>query len=304
MTVAAVNGIEIGYESFGDGSRTVILIPGAGCQMLEWHPDFCQMIADEDCRVIRIDNRDVGLSTNFDDVCPDPAVEIAKVQAGEPVVAPYDLEDMADDTAALIGELSDGPAHIVGRSMGGMIGQRVAIRHPETIASLSSVASTTGNPDLPPPSDEAMKLFNEPAPVERDEVIQRAVDMDRFFTGSTFEFDEEFGLQKRTEMMERCDDRNGQLRHSLTFMTGDHAELYRKHRAALMQLSLPVCVIHGEQDTLLNVASGVETAELIPNARLTVIEGMSHELPRGAWPQIVPAIIETVDRGQPRRGDH
>ncbi len=301
MSVAAVNGIEIGYEIIGDGSRTVILVPGAGCQMLEWHPDFCQMIADEDCRVVRIDNRDIGLSTNFGAEAPDPAALVARAMAGEPVTPPYELDDMADDTAALIAELSDGPAHVVGRSMGGMIGQRVAIRHPDAIASLCSVASTTGNPELPPATAEAIEQIRSPSPPDREGAIQRAVDTDRFFTGPNFEFDEEFGWKKRAEMMERCDDRNGQLRHSLTFMAGDPVERYSKHRQALVKLDLPVCVIHGSEDTLVNVAGGVETAELIPGAKLVVVEGMSHELPRGAWPQFVPAIIETIDRGQPRR---
>ncbi|MDP6667147.1 MAG: alpha/beta hydrolase [Dehalococcoidia bacterium] len=281
MSIAAVNGIEIAYEVIGDGSRTVALLPGAGCQMLEWLDPFCEMIAEHDCRVVRVDTRDIGLSTKFDDVCPDPAAELEKAERGELVNAPYSLDDMADDTAALIAAISDGPAHVVGRSMGGMIGQRVAIRHPETIASLCSVASSAGNPEMPRASEEVMAFFQEPAPTDPEGAIRHAVDGDRLFTGDVFEFDEETGYKKRAGMRARADDSTGQLRHSLAFVATDPVAAYREHRAGLATLKLPVTVIHGSQDSLLNVANGIETAELIPGANLVIIEGMSHELPAG-----------------------
>lgn len=298
MSIAAVNGIEIAYETFGDGARTVVLIAGLGNQMLEWDERFCRMIAEHDCRVVRIDSRDMGLSTKFDIACPDPAAELARARGGEAVTPPYDLDDMADDTAALIADISDGPAHVVGRSMGGMIGQRIAVRHTDKIASLCSIASTTGNPDLPPPSQEAMALMSVPFPDDPEKAIDHAVGMDRFFTGPVFEFEEEAGRIKTSAMRARSDDSNGRMRHMLSFFGGDRAALYQAHRANLAGLKLPVCVIHGDADPLVNIAGGRETAESIPGARLVVIEGMGHELPAGVWPQIVTAIIETVDRGQ------
>lgn len=301
MPKAAVNGIEIAYETIGEGSRTVILLPGAGCQMLEWLDPFCEMLAGHNCRVVRVDNRDIGLSTKFDGELPNPAAEMARGQRGEVVTPPYTLDDMADDTAALIAEISDGPAHVVGRSMGGMIAQRVAVRHPASIASLVSVASSTGNPDLPPPTEEAMALLMSPAPDDPEGAIAHAVAGDRFFTGDVFEFDEEAGYRKRADMRARSDDSNGSIRHMLGIFGGGRTALYQAHRAALAELELPACVIHGSADPLVNVAGGRETAELIPDARLVVIEGMGHELPSGAWPQIVSAIVETVDRGQPSR---
>lgn len=301
MPKAAVNGIEIAYETFGTGSRTVILLPGSGCQMLEWLDPFCEMIAAHDCTVHRVDTRDIGLSTHFDDVCPDPAAEFAKLERGEKVTPPYTRNDMANDAAALIAAISDGPAHIVGRSMGGMVGQRVATHHPEAIASLCSVCSTTGNPELFDRNEEVQAFFALPAPVGREEQIKRAVDGDRLFTGTHFEFDEEAGYAKRAAMRDRSDDSNGAMRHGLSFAATDMAADYAEHRANLQKLDLPVTVIHGSQDNLLNPAGAVETAELIPNAKLRMIEGMSHELPAGAWPQIVEAIIETVDKGQPRK---
>lgn len=299
MPIAAVNGIEIAYETFGTGSRTVVLLPGASCQMLEWLDPFCEMIAKQDCTVVRVDNRDVGLSTHFDDICPNPGELMAKAHAGEPYEAPYTLEDMAKDTAELIGVVSNGPAHVVGRSMGGMIGQRVAINHAETIASLCSVASSAGNPEYRVRSEEVMNFFQLPAPRTYEEQIQRNVDGDRLFSGSHFEFDEEADYKKRADMRARSDDTNGGMRHSLMFGTGDPQARFEKHKADLAKLELPVSVIHGSADNLLDVANGIETAELIPGANLVIIEGMAHELPAGAWPQIVEAILKTVDKAQP-----
>ena len=111
MPVAAVNGIEIGYESFGTGSRTLILLPGASCQMLEWLEPFCEMLVKQDCTVIRVDNRDVGLSTHFDDLCPNPEELIEKARSGNIYESPYSIKDMAKDTAELIKVVSNGPAH-------------------------------------------------------------------------------------------------------------------------------------------------------------------------------------------------
>jgi pimeloyl-ACP methyl ester carboxylesterase len=302
VPIAAVNGIEIAYETFGNGSRTVILLPGAGCQMLEWLDPFCEMIAEQDCTVHRVDTRDVGLSTHFDDICPNPGEEIQKLHNGEKITPPYTYSDMVDDVVALIAEIADGPVHVVGRSMGGMIGQRVATLHPDIIASLSSVASTSGNPELEVgDSKEVQEFFTLPAPVGREEQIKRAVDGDRLFSGTHFEFDEAADLKKRTDMRDRSDDSNGGMRHSLMFMTTDQVGEYAIHSANLRKLNLPVAVIHGSNDNLLNPAGAVDVAELIPNAKLTIVEGMSHELPSGAWPQIVPAILEVVDQAQPRK---
>jgi len=299
MSIAAVNGIEIAYETIGSGSRTVVLLPGAGCQMLEWLDPFCEQIAERDCTVVRVDNRDIGLSTKFDDVCPNPGELVEKAFKGEQVEAPYNIYDMARDTAELIKVVSNGPAHIVGRSMGGMIGQRVAIRYPEVIASLCSVASSAGNPAQRARGEEVMNFFTLPPATTYEEQIQRAVDGDRLFSGTFFEFDEETDYKKRADMRARSDDTTGGQRHMLSFSAEDPEERYQQHRTDLMKLDLPVTVIHGSDDNLLNVANGIETAELIPNANLVIIDGMAHELPAGAWPQIIPAIIETVDRGQP-----
>ncbi len=300
MPLAAANGIEIAYETIGNGSRTVVLLPGAGCQMLEWLDPFCEMIAEQDCTVVRVDNRDVGLSTHFEGACPNPGELMAKARAGEPYDAPYTIEDMAKDTAELIKIVSNGPAHIVGRSMGGMIGQRVAIHYPEVIASLCSVASSAGNPNFRIRSEEVMKFFALPPETTYEEQIQRNVDGDRLFSGTHFEFDEEADYKKRAEMRARSDDSKGGMRHSLMFGSEDPVARYEQHKANLAKLDLPVSVIHGSADNLLNVENGIETAKLIPNANLVIIEGMAHELPAGAWPQIVTTIVGTVDKAQPR----
>jgi pimeloyl-ACP methyl ester carboxylesterase len=268
--------------------------------MLEWLDPFCEMIADQDCTVVRVDNRDVGLSTHFDDVCPNPGELLEKQFRGEQVEAPYTIEDMANDTAELIKLVSNGPAHIVGRSMGGMIGQRVAIHHPDVVASLCSVASSAGNPNSRARSEEVMNFFQLPPATTYGEQIQRAVDGDRLFTGTHFKFDEEADHKKRAAMRARSDDTNGGSRHVLMFGSGDPVARYEQHKADLATLDLPVTVIHGSADNLLDVENGIETADLILNANLVIIDGMAHELPSGAWPQIVPAIVETVNRAQPK----
>ena len=268
--------------------------------MLEWLDPFCEMISGQDCTVVRVDNRDVGLSTHFDDSCPDPGELMARAQAGEPYDSPYTLEDMAKDTSELIKIVSDGPAHVVGRSMGGMIGQRVAINYPEVIASLCSVASSAGNPVFRLRSEEVMNFFQLPPATTYEEQIQRNVDGDRLFSGTHFEFDEESDYEKRADMRARSDDSKGSIRHFLMFNSGDPVARYELHKVNLAKLDLPVTVIHGSADNLLNVENGIETAELIPNANLVIVEGMAHELPAGAWPQIVTAIVETIDKAQPR----
>ena len=146
-----------------------------------------------------------------------------------------------------------------------------------------------------------MEFLMKPIPAEDSEYIEYKVAGHRMFTGSGFEFDEEDGLKKQVDIRARSNDLTGGLRHTLSFAAIDQSAEFRPHRENLSKLTLPVTVIHGSDDSLIPLVSGRETADLIPGANLVVIEGMGHELPSGAWPQIVQAIVETVDKAQPHR---
>src|SRR5688500_3323641 len=171
MPRAKSNGIELEYDTFGSpDDPTVLLIMGFSAQMIAWHVDFCQAIADRGFRVVRFDNRDVGLSTKIEDA-PEP--DIAAAMSGDTSSAAYTLDDMADDAAGLLDALGIEKAHIVGSSMGGMIAQLVATRHPHKTLSLCSIMSTTGDTSVGQAEPAAMAALLSPPPQNREEAIER-----------------------------------------------------------------------------------------------------------------------------------
>ncbi len=276
MPIAKVNGIDLCYETFGsDSDPALVLINGLGSQMIRWPEGFKDLLVEKGFRVITLDNRDVGLTTKFDDATESPA---------------YTVDDMADDVAALLGHLGMTSAHIVGQSMGGMIGQVLALRHTPRVLSLASVMSATGDDAVLSPDPEVMKIFTEPAETERDSVIEQDVRHRRIMAGGGFPFDEDYirGLAGR------CYDRSylpaGRVRQMLAIQTS-------KPRAkALAQLSTPIVVIHGTDDKLVPFSNGESMAAAIPGAELVAVEGMGHDLPKGAWAQIVDAIVSNTRR--------
>lgn len=166
---ARVNGIEIVYDTFGDQTATaMLLVMGLGAQMIAWDEEFCEKLAAQGYWVIRYDNRDVGFSTRFDEVgIPDIPGMIQAQMEGKTLEAPYYLRDLADDAAGLLDALGIESAHVVGVSMGGMIVQEMAIRHPARLLTMTSIMSNTGNPELPPPQPEAMAVLLQPPPPDR-----------------------------------------------------------------------------------------------------------------------------------------
>src|SRR5215212_5627178 len=173
MPRAQANGIEIEYETFGDSSKpAILLIMGLGIQMLGWHEVFCNMLAERGYFVIRFDNRDVGLSTKIED---GPTPDVMQLLAGDYSSASYTLDDMADDTAGLLDELGIDKAHVVGVSMGGMIGQTLAIKHPERVLSLTSIMSTTGDSAVGQPRQDVMMALVTPTPADREGFIAHQV---------------------------------------------------------------------------------------------------------------------------------
>jgi pimeloyl-ACP methyl ester carboxylesterase len=286
MANLTANGMRIEYETIGDHRQpALLLIMGLGAQMIFWDDDFCREIASRGFHVIRFDNRDCGLSTHFPEKgVPDVVKAVTAALAGEKVEAPYSLGDMAEDTVGLLDALGIARAHLVGASMGGIIAQTVAINHPARVLSLTSIMSTTGNPDLPPANPEALAVLLTPTPSDRAQFLDHMVQSFRTIGSPGFELDEARFRDRVGRAFDRSYDPSGVARQLVAALAdGDRKPRLRSVRA-------PTVVIHGKQDPLVPVEAGVDTADAIPGARLVVIDGMGHDLPRGAWPQIVDAI--------------
>jgi pimeloyl-ACP methyl ester carboxylesterase len=278
-------GIDLEYDEFGNRSApAMLLIMGLGGQMTWWDRRFCEQLATRGYRVIRFDNRDIGKSQKFDDLCPDPGPLVMQALAGNKVVPPYTLRDMAADAAGLLQALGIDSAHVVGASMGGMIAQRMAIHFPERVRSLTSIMSSTGNPGLPQGDPKILGLLTSARPTDPAAAIEFGVNVWRALHGPGFPFDEAATRALVIESGQRSSHLLGQPRQMLAILTdGDRREALRK-------LRVPTLVLHGDADPLVPFAAGKDTADNIPGARLVPIAGMGHELPEGAWPQMIDEI--------------
>jgi pimeloyl-ACP methyl ester carboxylesterase len=287
MANVTTNRIQIEYETFGNSSsRPLLLIIGLGAHMTYWDVDLCKDLAARGHYVIIFDNRDVGLSTKFGETAMPNIPEIfGKFFQGEKVTPPYTLDDMADDAVALLDGLNIPKAHICGMSMGGMIAQTIAIRHPERVLSLISIYSTTGNLEVPQPKPEIISLLLTPPPTERQAFIEHMLVVFRTISGPGFPLDEAWTRKIIGEGYDRSFYPEGMVRQFVAILT-------QPNRApALSSIKVPTLVIHGTSDPLVPVEGGKDTARAIPGAELILIEGMGHDLPHGgAWPRIVEAI--------------
>ena len=287
MPQAEANGLSIEYETFGDRANpALLLIMGVGCQLIMWPEDLCQGLADKGFFVIRYDNRDIGLTTKMDDAgAPDIMAALTAQLSGEPVKAPYSLDDMADDAAALLKTLGIDRAHIVGASMGGMIAQLVAIRHPEITKSLTSIMSTTGNPDLPAAKDEAMgALLTPPTDTSRESLIAQGVTMWKVIGSPKYPATEEELTTLAARNVDRSICPEGFGRQVLAILSAP------ARNEALAKLSVPAMVLHGADDPLVPVEGGKDTAAAIPGARLEIIDGMAHDFTQA----LVPVYLDKI----------
>ena len=286
MPNVKANAITIHYEEFGDRSSSpLLLIMGLGAQMILWREDFCEQLAARGHRVIRFDNRDVGQSSWFDQFgVPDVMAAVGAALTRQPVQSPYLLRDMAADAAGLLDALDIQRAHIVGASMGGMIAQSLAIEFPARVCSLTSIMSTTGNPNVPPAKPEAMGVLLGPPPTTREESIERAVVVFRTIGSPGFPFDEAEVRELGARSFDRGHNPAGQARQLVAILaSGSRSE-------ALRALRVPTLVIHGKDDPLVPFEGGQDTAASIPGAQLLAIEGMGHDMPRPLWPRLIDAI--------------
>jgi pimeloyl-ACP methyl ester carboxylesterase len=288
------NNIEIHYETFGDPSaKPLLLIMGFGSQLIHWDEEFCEMLAKRGHYVIRYDNRDVGLSTKIDEAgTPDFLKAISSFQKGEKVQAPYTMDDMADDAVGLLDALKISSAHICGCSMGCVIAQYIAINHPSRVLSLTSMMSTTGNPDLPPLNPEAMKLFLLPVPSKRDAYIKDYVKREKVMYGPIIPLDEERRRLYAAKAYDRCFYPQGNTRQIMALLTSGN------RKPALASVKIPTLVIHGGNDPLVSLEAGKDTAEAIPGAELLIIDGMGHSLPPETWSQVVDGISRNTTKAQ------
>ena len=278
--------VALEYDTFGNPAhRPLLLVMGLGAQMIAWDEGFCEALAEQGHYVIRFDNRDCGLSTKFDAAgTPDMQSLVASLAAGETPAIPYTLDDMADDAVALLDHLDLPNAHICGASMGGMIVQTVALRHPERVRSLTSIYSSTGDRSLPQATPEAMAALTSPVPPDLEGFLERSLYVSKTIGSPGFPFDEAQQRTKATLSFERGLCPEGTSRQMVAIIAhGDRTP-------GLRALTIPTLVIHGTADPLIPLPCGEATAAAIPGAELLVIEGMGHDLPRDAWPQMVSAI--------------
>jgi pimeloyl-ACP methyl ester carboxylesterase len=283
---AKANGIELCYDSFGDPQAPpLLLIMGLAAQMIAWDDEFCSLLAGRGYRVIRFDNRDIGLSTRFDAAgLPDVSAAFMAAMQGQPVTAPYLLRDMADDAVGLLDALDIGSAHVVGASMGGAIGQTLAIHHPSRLRSLTSIMATTGAPGLPPPTPQALAMLFKPTPTDQAGYFESYVQTWKVLRAGSFPLDEARDLVRAGQNFARGLNPAGVTRQMAAILASG------SRQQALAQVTVPTLVIHGDIDPLVPLACGIDTAETVPGAKLQVIAGMGHALPISMWPQIIDAI--------------
>ena len=288
---AAANGIQIHYETFGDANADpLLLVMGLGAQMTLWDPEFCGLLVERGHRVIRFDNRDVGLSTKFDAAGVPDMIQLMLASAqGQRVEVPYGLDDMADDAVGLLDHLGIERAHVVGASMGGMIVQALAIRHLGRVRTLTSIMSATGHPEQPQAKPEVMAKLMAPPPSDRDARIEQGIELWRTI-GSPDYFDEPRMRERIGADYDRCFHPDGTVRQMAAIIAHGNRE------DALSKLDVPTLVIHGEIDPLVPVGCGQRTADAIPGAELLVVERMAHDLPVPLHGRIADAIAEHAKR--------
>lgn len=282
------NGLEIEYESLGDpAAPAILLIMGLGMQLLAWPDDFCRRLLARGFRVIRFDNRDVGLSARITGGKRRNLIwAMLAARLRLPLRPPYTLSDMADDAIGLIDGLGIARAHVVGASMGGMIAQVLAARFPQRVLSLTSIMSSSGNPQLPRPNADAMKaLLSRPAnPRSTEAVIDHLVRVFGIIGSPGFRADPAELRERVGRSVRRGYYPEGVARQLIAVIaSGDRRKLLRS-------IVAPTLVIHGAADPLVPPEAGRDTARNIPGARLMLIDGMGHDLPTALYERLAEAV--------------
>jgi pimeloyl-ACP methyl ester carboxylesterase len=283
---ADVGPVTLCYETFGDPTDpAILLIMGLGTQMIAWREDFCRQLVDRGFFVIRYDNRDCGKSTSMEGA-PITTRELITKRVKRP---PYTLAEMADDAVGLLDHLEIEKAHIIGASMGGMIGQHVAMRYPARVMSLTSIMSTTGGRLVGQPKMAVLPLFLGRPSGSKEDYVERAVKLFRAI-GSKKGFDEDYVREGAAASWDRGINPAGYGRQ-LAAITADGNRTKR-----LSRINVPTLVIHGNDDRLISPSGGRATARAIPGAKLLRVDDMGHDLPRAVWPKLIDAITVHAQR--------
>ncbi|WP_339633215.1 alpha/beta fold hydrolase [uncultured Sneathiella sp.] len=269
------NGLSLEYEAFGDADKpAVFLIAGLGFQLIDWPVAFCESVAAEGFHVIRFDNRDIGLSQKLNEKgIPDLGRIMQQLQNGEVPAVPYHLSQMAADLAALMEGLSIHQAHIIGMSMGGMIAQLMAIFYPEKVLSLTSIMSSSGNRQLPPSTPAATSvLMSAPASQDVEDVVDFGLKVNDVIGSPGYRWDRD----ALKDHIRTCVTRNyspaGYMRQYAAVLASN------PRVSELPGVTAPTLVIHGKDDPLVPPEAGMDTARLIPGAKLELVAGMGHDL--------------------------
>jgi pimeloyl-ACP methyl ester carboxylesterase len=284
--VTEVGGVELCHETFGDaGGRPLLLVMGLGAPMIWWDEEFCETLAAQGFYVVRFDNRDSGRSSRMR----------GRANLGQAYLlrrAPYSLADMAGDAAGLLDALGIPAAHVAGASMGGMIAQTLAIRHPERVLSLTSIMSSTGGRLVGRPSGKAMSMLLSAPPRNRADYVEMLVRTFRLIGSPGYPFDEERMRDRAERTFDRGVHPGGTVRQLAAIMAD------RDRGPRLRRVRVPALVVHGARDPLVHVSGGRATARAIPGADLDVVPGMGHDLPRAVWPRVVKGITRIADRAE------
>jgi pimeloyl-ACP methyl ester carboxylesterase len=251
--------VELFFETFGvETDPTLLLVNGLGSQCINYEEAWCEKFVAQGYRVVRYDNRDVGLSSKLDG-------------------RTYTLRDMAGDAVAVLDAVGADRAHVHGVSMGGMIVQQLAIDHPDRVRTLTSVMSSTGEPEYGRSSSEALAVLMAPPATSREEYVERQVAAQRVYGSKPEWLDEPHIRERAGRAYDRCFHPSGTGRQMMAIRhDGDRAD-------ALRALTVPTLVMHGDRDTLIDPSGGRRTAELVPGARYVEIAGMGHDYPTAVW---------------------
>lgn len=297
MPQIRANGISLEYEVHGDAAaEPILLIMGLGAQMTRWPVGFIDKLTASGHRVIRFDNRDIGLSEKIDHAGPpDMGAIVQALMAGEAPPVAYTLADMAADAAGLLDALQVERAHIVGASMGGMIAQLVAADHAHKTLSLTSIMSTTGNPELPRATPEAIAVLNNRGPDPREDLegyLAHSLKSARVTASPAYPTDAAVYRERTLADLERSFHPVGFARQYAGVVASPD------RRPKLATITAPTLVIHGDADPLVPVEGGRDTAKHVPGAELLEIAGMGHDIPEALFDQIVEAIVRTAARAK------
>ena len=278
MTVISARGAAVAYDTFGDtAAPPLVLVQGFSAQRLGWHPGFCQALADEGFHVIRYDNRDVGQSQRYPE-------------------GGYAIADFADDTVALLNELGLETVHLVGQSMGGMIGQIVATAHPSRLRSLGLLYTTASTRHFVSPDDVIAERLEIVPPTTRDEFIASYVVGESTCASPAYAQDTAWLAELGGQMWDAGVDFAGIDRQVQALLA------YPDQSEADRAITVPTAIIAGDGDRLIDFHASEELHALIPGSTLTVFPGMGHELPRALWPQLTGLLAANARLGEAARG--